>query len=82
MKILPINPTSDQQLIGETIESAGFGLRLPKRARSAAIRDAVTIILADDRIRSRAHSIGSRIRAMRPGAEVAADTITALVSGQ
>ncbi|MFC0674533.1 glycosyltransferase [Brachybacterium hainanense] len=73
--VLPINPTSDQRLIGQVTQEQGLGRWLPKRAKTDQIRDAVHAILADAGLRERAARTGERMRALRLGAAVAADRI-------
>lgn len=73
--VLPVDPVSDQRLIGRVIADHGLGRRLPKNARPQTIRATVRQILDDDHLRARAAATGRRLRARRPGAEVAADLI-------
>lgn len=75
---LPINPTSDQRLIGQIIQKKGLGRWLPKRARVGRIRDTVEKLLQDQKVRGHAARTGERMRALRPGAAVAADRIMEL----
>lgn len=77
--VLPINPISDQRLVGQTIEAAGLGSVLPRSAKAADIRAAVTAILADTELRERAAATGSRLRETPSGGEVAAARIVALL---
>ncbi len=77
--VLPVNPTADQHLIGGVIQEAGLGRCLPKTAEPLRIRDAVQEILADDGLRARAAATGRRLRALPPGAEVAAAQILAIL---
>lgn len=77
--ILPINPTADQRLIGEVIQSAGLGSWLPKSAKPTMIREAVREILSDNELSARAAATGHRLRTVPPGAETAADLIVALL---
>lgn len=78
--VLPINPTSDQRLIGTIVRDAGAGRVLAASSRLPAIRTAVGEMLADGGTRARAMTIGRRLRAAPPGAEVAADLILSLRS--
>jgi len=79
--VLPINPTADQRLVGQTIESEGLGRWLPKSARPVRIREAVRAMLGDEASRARAAALGRRLRAAPPGAEVAAERIAAVLAG-
>ncbi|MFV0434936.1 MAG: glycosyltransferase [Leucobacter sp.] len=74
MLILPMNPASDQPLIARTVEAAGLGVALSRRAFPARLREAVAEILADTAMRDRAAAVGERLRAEH-GARAAADLI-------
>lgn len=76
--VIPMNPMSDQAMIGRAVTSAGLGRTLPRTAPSTAIRDAVRGILADPAYRAAAARAGERLRAQQ-GASVAADRIEALL---
>lgn len=78
--VLPINATSDQRLIGQVIQEQGLGRWLPKRAKADQVRDAVQEILAAPRLRECAARTGERMRALPPGAAVAADALAGLVA--
>lgn len=73
--VLPINPTADQQRIGKILHGAGLGAVLPKNADPARIRDTIHGLLSDQGVRDTARRTGERLRAARPGAEVAAERI-------
>lgn len=73
--ILPVNPTADQYLVGQTLQTAGLGRLLAKSASPAAIREAVSDILADAELQKCAAETGQRLRSVAPGAETAADHI-------
>ncbi len=73
--IVPINPTSDQSFIGETIHNAGLGLTVPKASSVDTIREAVRTLLNDAQICANAAATGSRLRAQPVGAEIAAELI-------
>jgi UDP:flavonoid glycosyltransferase YjiC (YdhE family) len=79
--VLPINPTSDQRLIGKIVQQERLGIRLPKRARADRIEAAVHCILDDDALRTNTAKTGERLRAKPSGAKVAADRIMLLVVG-
>ncbi len=72
--ILPMHPLLDQPLVAESVERAGAGRRLPKKASPAAIRAAVAELLAPGPHREAAARLGAAIRAAR-GAATAADEI-------
>ncbi|QEO09926.1 glycosyltransferase [Protaetiibacter larvae] len=72
--VLPMNPASDQRLIGGVVETAGLGRVLPRTAPVERIRDTVRELLADDAVRAAAARTGERLRAQR-GAAVAADLL-------
>lgn len=75
--VLPLDPTSDQPMIGKAIESAGVGRTLSRSATPEAIRDAVRDILADRDLVAAAARSGERLRGQR-GAEAGADRIEAI----
>ena len=75
--ILPLNPTSDQPMIGKAVESAGAGRSLSRNATPEEIRDAVLDILTDRAIVATAARTGERLRGQR-GAEAGADRIEAI----
>lgn len=79
--VLPLNPTADQALIGDVIETAGLGRRLSARSDAATIRRAVEEILRDTAIHERARATAARLRAAPPGAMVAADRIIEATRG-
>lgn len=72
--VVPINPMSDQALMGRTVEAHGLGRTLPRRATVAQLRDALTAILDDPSIRAAAAATGERLRA-QDGAAAAVDLI-------
>ncbi|ADD43219.1 glycosyltransferase [Stackebrandtia nassauensis] len=76
--VLPINPTADQRLIGQTLTDAGLGAWLPKSAAPEKIRDATRRILADGELRARIAATGDRFRAHTPGSQIAADALIAV----
>ncbi|MEB4613098.1 glycosyltransferase, partial [Leucobacter sp. M11] len=75
---LPINPISDQRLIGTVIERHGLGATLPKRASTARLRSTISALLADPDSRERAARAGERLRGSARGAERAAAWVAAL----
>lgn len=72
--VIPMHPLLDQPMVGAAVESAGAGLRLPRRAPAARIADAVTRVLADHGMRTTAGVLGARIRT-RDAASEAADVL-------
>ena len=80
--VFPVNPAADQHLIGEVSQDNGLGRSLPKTASSERIRDAVRETLADDELRARAAATGRRLRALPPGAGVAADRVMAALDAR
>ncbi|MEA2279546.1 MAG: hypothetical protein QOK21_153 [Solirubrobacteraceae bacterium] len=74
--ILPMHPFLDQPIVGQSVQDAGAGLRLPKKAKPEAIRAAVEQLLADGPHRAAAARLGSAIRAAR-GAQTGAHAIEA-----
>lgn len=78
--VLPVNPTSDQRLIGEIVQSEGLGARLPKRGGPKQIREAVARILDDRDLRARTARNGERMRDLPTGARVAADRVMDLLA--
>jgi UDP:flavonoid glycosyltransferase YjiC (YdhE family) len=78
--VLPLNATSDQRLIGGLVENAGLGARLPARSRSARIRETVQDLLEDTALSERAARAGERMRDRAPGAAVAADALSRLMT--
>lgn len=80
--VMPVNPTADQRLIGQTLQSTGLGRWLPKNARPAVIRDTVSALLDDAALRARADATGRRLRSLPPGAEVAAERIVSAAGGE
>lgn len=77
--VLPMNPTADQSLIGDIVESEGLGKRLSARSDPARLRAAIEALLAEPDIAARAQVTGERLRAAPPGAQVAADRIIEVI---
>ena len=73
--IMPLNPTADQALIGDVIETSGLGRRISARSDHATIRLEVAALLQNHAIRERAQTTAARLRSAPPGAHVAADRI-------
>jgi len=76
--LLPLDPTSDQPLIGRTIEAAGLGRSLPRASSAEAIRSAAIGILADAAIAASADRVGQRLRGQH-GAEAGADRVEGII---
>ncbi len=72
--ILPMHPFLDQSMVGQSVQDAGAGLRLPKKAKPETIRAAVQQLLADGPHRAAAARLGTAIRVAR-GAQTGADAI-------
>ena len=77
--IMPMHPMVDQPVVARTVEQAGAGRAVPKKAKAAALRPVVEELLADGPHRAAAARLGEAVRA-RPGARLAADRIEDLVS--
>lgn len=73
--VMPLNPTSDQRLIGDVVEESGLGLRISARSDPETIRRAVTDLLQNPAVQERAQTTATRLRAAPAGARVAADLI-------
>ncbi|MEB4613736.1 glycosyltransferase [Leucobacter sp. M11] len=80
--ILPINPISDQRIIGRTVQAAGLGRTLPKSTHEPRLAETVAGMLADGNLRERASANGRKLRAADPGEKVAADHILGLLEGK
>lgn len=72
--VIPVNPLSDQALMGRVVEEHGLGRTLPPSASVARIRDTAAAMLADRVLRDVAARNGERLRA-QDGASAAADLI-------
>lgn len=75
MLVLPLNPTADQLLIGDVLEREGLGRRRSARSSAERLRQEIAALLDDELVSERARRTGSRLRAERPGADVAATRI-------
>jgi UDP:flavonoid glycosyltransferase YjiC (YdhE family) len=78
--VLPMHPMVDQPMVGEAVQKAGAGRRLPKKASPARLRPVIAELLADGPHRAAAARLGAEVRAM-DGAATAAGRIEALVPG-
>lgn len=75
--VMPMNPMSDQPMIGRVVQQRGLGLALPRTASPQRIREAVSAILAAPAIRAAAAATGERLRAQH-----GADTAAALIESR
>jgi UDP:flavonoid glycosyltransferase YjiC (YdhE family) len=75
--VMPLNPTADQGLIGDVIESSGLGRRISARSDPAMIRREVAELLRNPAFLERAQATAARLRSVPSGAEVASDRILA-----
>jgi UDP:flavonoid glycosyltransferase YjiC (YdhE family) len=73
--VMPLNPTADQGLIGDVVESSGLGRRISARSDPATVRREVAELLQNHAVRDRAQTTAIRLRSAPPGAAVAADRI-------
>ncbi|HEX5728201.1 glycosyltransferase [Microbacterium sp.] len=73
--VMPLNPTADQGLIGDVVESSGLGRRISARSDPTTIRDEISALLQNPAVRARAQGTAARLRSAPPGAQVAADRI-------
>lgn len=75
--LMPMHPLLDQPMVARSIERAGAGRTVGRTASPERIAAAVTALLADDRVRAEAGTLGDRIRAT-DAAGAAADTVERL----
>lgn len=74
--VLPLDPKSDHEKVGRSLERAGAGRLLRRRASADEVRDAVGVLLADGPHRDAAARLGARVRSSS-GAVGAADALEA-----
>ena len=79
--VVPLDRTSDQPLIGRTIEAAGLGRTIAKSSSSEHLRAVVTSILGDTAIADAAAAAGVRLRSQR-GAARGAEMIERISRGE
>jgi UDP:flavonoid glycosyltransferase YjiC (YdhE family) len=72
--VVPMHSYVDQVMVGRTVERAGAGRVVPRKAGVDALVPAIADLLADGPHRRAAAGLGASIRAM-PGARLAADRI-------
>ncbi len=78
MVLMPMHPMLDQPMVARSIEEAGAGCVVPKKATAAELTPVIAGLLADGPHRAAAARLGAEIRAM-PGATNAADRIEGLI---
>jgi len=76
--IMPMHPLLDQPLVGKTVEQAGAGAVVAKKAGPEALRPVIAGLLADGPHRAAAARLGAAIRAAN-GTVTAADAVLAAV---
>jgi UDP:flavonoid glycosyltransferase YjiC (YdhE family) len=76
--VLPMDPLTDQPMMGRAVEAAGAGRRLHRKASVADIRDALAALIADGPHRAAAARLGASIRARDAVAE-GADALEAVL---
>jgi UDP:flavonoid glycosyltransferase YjiC (YdhE family) len=77
--VMPLHPFLDQPMVGATIEEAGAGTVVSKKATAAELAPVLAAMLADGPHRTAAARLGTAIRSM-PGAPNAAARIESLLS--
>lgn len=76
--VLPLDPVTDQRMVGTALQDAGAGRLLTKRARPDAIAAAVRELLAPGPYREAAARLGAAIRE-NPGAPAAAAALESVL---
>jgi UDP:flavonoid glycosyltransferase YjiC (YdhE family) len=77
--VMPMHPLLDQRLVGRSVEGAGAGRLVAKKAPPARLRPVIEELLDDGPHRAAAARLGARIREAR-GAATAADRVLDLVA--
>jgi UDP:flavonoid glycosyltransferase YjiC (YdhE family) len=72
--IMPMHPMLDQRLVGSSVQAAGAGRLVAKKAKPAALTPVIAELLAPGPHREAAARLGTRIRELR-GAHTAADLV-------
>jgi len=72
--VMPMHPFVDQPMVGKSVEQAGAGRMVAKKASADELAPVIAELLADGPHRAAAARLGAAIRAM-PGATNAADVI-------
>jgi UDP:flavonoid glycosyltransferase YjiC (YdhE family) len=78
MLVMPMHPMMGQSAVGEAVVRHGAGRMLPKSAKPAAIRAAVTDLLTDGSFRVAAARLGESVR-QQDGAVVAVDHLESFI---
>jgi UDP:flavonoid glycosyltransferase YjiC (YdhE family) len=78
MVLMPMHPMLDQPMVARSVEQAGAGRVVRKKASSEELRAVIASLMADGPHRDAAARLGQEIRAL-PGADGAADRIEGLV---
>ena len=81
MVVMPMHPLLDQPLVGRTVERAGAGRVVAKKAGVEELRPVLAELLEDGPHRAAAARLGAAIRAL-PGAPVAADAVEAQIADE
>ena len=81
MVLMPMHPMLDQPMVARSVEAAGAGRVVRKKADADDLAPVIAELLADGPHRAAAARLGAEIRAM-PGAANAADRIEELVRGR
>jgi UDP:flavonoid glycosyltransferase YjiC (YdhE family) len=76
--VMPMHPLLDQPMVARSVEAAGAGRVVSKRATSDELAPVIADLLADGPHRASAARLGAEIRSM-PGATNAADRIEELL---
>ena len=76
--VMPMHPMLDQPVVGRSVEQAGAGRVVSKKASAADLRPVIAGLLADGPHRAAAARLGAEIRAT-PGATTGADRIEGLL---
>jgi UDP:flavonoid glycosyltransferase YjiC (YdhE family) len=76
--LMPMHPFVDQPMVAHSVEAAGAGRVVSKKASVEELRTAILAMLAEGQHRAAAARLGAAIRAM-PGATNGADRIEALL---
>ena len=76
--VMPMHPMLDQPMVGRSVEEAGAGRVVSKKATVEELATVIAGLLADGPHREAAARLGAAIRAM-PGATNAADRVEAVL---
>ncbi|MFL6021900.1 MAG: glycosyltransferase [Marmoricola sp.] len=77
--VMPMHPMLDQPMVGRSVEKAGAGVVVAKKATPAELAPVIARLLADGPHRAAAARLGAAIRGAR-GTETAADQVLAAVA--